>query len=270
MNNKGKIFTKGLIRENPIFRLVLGMCSSLAVSSSMISSLGMGVSVIFVLVLSNIVISSLRKIIPDTVRIPAFITVIAGFVTIVQMLLKAYLFEINDMLGVYLPLIVVNCIILGRAEAFASKNSVLDSALDGLGMGAGYTLAMLSIAFIRELLGHGSLFGFQIIPEEYTILLFSLPTGGFLVVGFLMAVWNKLAVRSGKPKAELNCATCPAAGLCGEGLVRSQKVLKDAKLTASSSASASASTSTSASAKVTQTAQANNAKNEAAASSEGL
>lgn len=228
MTNKGKIFTKGLIKENPIFRLVLGMCSSLAVSSSLISALGMGVSVIFVLVLSNIVISMLRKVIPDTVRIPAFITVIAGFVTIVQLLLRAYLQEIDQMLGVYLPLIVVNCIILGRAEAFASKNKVIDSALDGLGMGAGYTVAMLSIGFIRELLGFGSLFGLQIIPEEYTIALFTSPSGGFLVVGFLMAIWNRMATKKGKPKAELNCAACPVAGLCGEGLVRSQKLKKEA------------------------------------------
>ncbi|HHT24171.1 MAG TPA: electron transport complex subunit E [Clostridiaceae bacterium] len=223
MNKPKEVFFQGFIKENPIFRLVLGMCSSLAVSSTMIASLGMGISVIFVLVLSNIVISSLRKIIPDMVRIPAFITVIAGFVTIVQLLLKAYLLEINDMLGVYLPLIVVNCIILGRAEAFAAKNSVGYAALDGLGMGIGYTIALLSIAFIRELFGFGSLFGMQIIPEEYTILIFTLPTGGFLVLGFLMAVWNKLAALQGKPKAELNCHSCPVAGLCGEGFIRLQK-----------------------------------------------
>ncbi|HHU53423.1 MAG TPA: electron transport complex subunit E [Clostridiaceae bacterium] len=223
MNKSKEVFFQGFIKENPIFRLVLGMCSSLAVSSTMIASLGMGVSVIFVLVLSNIVISSLRKVIPDMVRIPAFITVIAGFVTIVQLLLKAYLLEINNMLGVYLPLIVVNCIILGRAEAFAAKNSVGYAALDGLGMGIGYTIALLSIAFIRELFGFGSLFGFRIIPEEYTILILTLPAGGFLVLGFLMAVWNKLAALQGKPKAELHCQTCPVAGLCGEGLIRLQK-----------------------------------------------
>ncbi|MGB4609540.1 MAG: Rnf-Nqr domain containing protein, partial [Saccharofermentanales bacterium] len=148
------------------------------------------------------------------------ITVIAGFVTIVQLLLKAYLLEINYMLGVYLPLIVVNCIILGRAEAFAAKNSIGYAALDGLGMGLGYTVALLSIAFIRELFGFGSLFGFQIIPEEYTILIFTLPTGGFLVLGLLMAVWNKLAALKGKPKAELNCHTCPVAGFCGQDLIR--------------------------------------------------
>lgn len=220
MNKSKEVFFQGFIKENPIFRLVLGMCSSLAVSSTLIASLGMGMSVIFVLVLSNIVISSLRKIIPDMVRIPAFITVIAGFVTIVQLLLKAYLLEINDMLGVYLPLIVVNCIILGRAEAFAAKNSIGYAALDGLGMGLGYTIALLSIAFIRELFGFGSLFGFQIIPEEYTILIFTLPTGGFLVLGLLMAVWNKLAALKGKPKAELNCQTCPVAGFCGQDLIR--------------------------------------------------
>ncbi len=220
MNKAKEVFTAGFIKENPIFRLVLGMCSSLAVSSTLVSSLGMGISVIFVLVLSNIVISLLRKVIPNSIRIPAYITIIAGFVTIVQLLLKAYFFELNTMLGVYLPLIVVNCIILGRAEAFASKNSVGYSALDGLGIGLGYTLALLSIAFIRELFGYGSLFGFAIIPEEFTIQIFTLPAGGFIVVGFLMAVWNHLAVKKGGSKAELDCGTCPI-GNCGQELVQS-------------------------------------------------
>lgn len=225
INNKPKaseVFLKGFIKENPIFRLLLGMCASLAVSSTMVGGLGMGISVIFVLVLSNTVISLLRNIIPTTVRIPAFITIIAGFVTIVQLLLKAYAYEIYDVLGVYLPLIVVNCIILGRAEAFASKNSVKYSILDGLGMGLGFTIGLLSISFVRELIGAGTLFGIQIIPQDYTILLFTLPSGGFLVLGFFIAVWNKLATRRGKPKAELNCGGCPMSGVCNEAHVRLQ------------------------------------------------
>ncbi len=226
MNKAKQVFTAGLIKENPIFRLVLGMCSSLAVSSTLITSFGMGISVIFVLVMSNIVISILRKVIPPSVRIPAYITIIAGFVTIVQLILKAYFFELNTMLGVYLPLIVVNCIILGRAEAFASKNSVGYAALDGLSMGLGYTLALMSIALIREFFGYGSVFGFAILPKEYTIQIFTLPTGGFIVVGFLMAVWNLLAMKKGKPKAELNCQSCPAAGYCGQDLVRSEHFVK--------------------------------------------
>lgn len=226
MNKAKQVLTDGLIKENPIFRLVLGMCSSLAVSSTLIASFGMGVSVIFVLLMSNIVISALRKVIPPSVRIPAYITIIAGFVTIVQLILKAYFFELNTMLGVYLPLIVVNCIILGRAEAFASKNSIAYAALDGLGMGLGYLLALLSIALIREFFGYGSLFGFAILPQQYTIQIFTLPTGGFIVVGFLMAVWNRLAKKKGKPKAELNCQSCPAASYCGQDLVRLEQPAK--------------------------------------------
>lgn len=222
-----EVFSRGLIKENPIFRLVLGMCSSLAVSSTLISALGMSVAVIIVLVMSNVVISMLRNFIPNTVRIPAYITVIAGFVTIVQFLLQALAPDINDMLGIYLPLIVVNCIILGRAEAFAGKNTVAMSAVDGLGMGVGYLLALTSIAFIREFIGAGSLFGMQIIPQEYVISLFGMPTGGFLVVGILMAVWNKIAVMRGKPKAGEDCSGCPSAGICGSRFVRSQKETQD-------------------------------------------
>lgn len=227
--NYRQVFTKGLINENPIFRLVLGLCSSLAVSSSLIGALGMGVSVIFVLLLSNIVISLLRNFIPNTVRIPAYITVIAGFVSIVQMLLQAFANPIYELLGIYLPLIVVNCIILGRAEAFASKNTVGMAALDGLGMGVGYTIALISIAFVRELLGAGTLFGFTIIPEAYTIKLFTMPTGGFLVVGFFMAVWNHLAEKKGKPRAGEDCNGCPMAGHCVSEFVRSQKEVEEDK-----------------------------------------
>lgn len=210
-----EVMGRGLIRENPIFRLVLGMCSSLAVSTSMIGAFGMSVSVIVVLICSNIVISLLRNFIPNTVRIPAYITVIAGFVTIVQMVIKALAPDIDKMLGIYLPLIVVNCIILGRAEAFANKNGVFLSALDGLSMGLGYTLAMMSISFIRELLGAGTLFGIQIIPASIPpIMLFALPAGGFLVLGILMAVCNRIAEHYGQPKAELGCESCAAFGRC--------------------------------------------------------
>lgn len=210
-----EVFTRGLIRENPIFRLVLGMCSSLAVSTTLIGAMGMSASVIVVLICSNVVISLLRNFIPNTVRIPAYITVIAGFVTIVQMVIKAFAPDINNLLGIYLPLIVVNCIILGRAEAFANKNGVLISALDGLSMGLGYTLAMFSIAFIRELLGAGTLFGIQIIPKTVPpIMIFALPAGGFLVLGILMAVCNRIAEHFGQPKAELGCAGCAAFGRC--------------------------------------------------------
>lgn len=210
-----EVFTRGLIRENPIFRLVLGMCSSLAVSTSLISALGMSVSVIIVLICSNVVISLLRNFIPNTVRIPAYITVIAGFVSIVQMVIKAFRPDIDEMLGIYLPLIVVNCIILGRAEAFANKNGVLLSALDGLSMGLGYTIAMFSIAFIRELLGSGTLFGVQVIPASIPpIMIFALPAGGFLVLGILMAVCNRIAEHFGQPKAELGCENCAAFARC--------------------------------------------------------
>jgi len=211
------VFRRGLIRENPVFRLVLGMCSSLAVSSTLIGSLSMGIAVLIVLVMSNIIISLLRNVISDSIRIPAYITVIAGFVSVVEMLLQAFSTEIYDLLGIYLPLIVVNCIILGRAEGFANKNPVGMAALDGLGMGFGYIIAMVSIAFIRELLGFGSLFGIPIIPEEYHILLFSMPAGGFIVVGIMMAVSNKIAEKLGKPKAGLKedaCGGCPVAAHC--------------------------------------------------------
>ncbi|MBQ2812457.1 MAG: electron transport complex subunit E, partial [Clostridia bacterium] len=199
-----KEFTKGLIAENPVLRLVLGTCPTLAVSTSVSGALGMGLAASIVLVCSNIVISALRKIIPGKVRIPAYIVIIASFVTIVQMLVKAFAPEIDESLGVYLPLIVVNCIILGRAEAFAGKNGVIASAVDGLGMGVGFTGALLAMALIRELIGTGAISGTQIFPAEYAMIIFILPPGGFFVFGMLMAVANKLAESKGKPKAELH------------------------------------------------------------------
>lgn len=211
-----KEFSKGLIIENPVLRLVLGTCPTLAVSTSVESALGMGLAASVVLVCSNIVISAMRKVIPSKVRIPAYIVIIAGFVTLVQMLVKAFLPQIDEMLGVYLPLIVVNCIILGRAEAFASKNTVLYSAVDGLGMGVGFTAALLLMGGIRELLGAGSIAGFTVLPEAVPpMTIFVLAPGGFFVFGILIALANKVAERNGKPKAELKgCSACPMASTC--------------------------------------------------------
>ncbi len=209
-------FSKGLIKENPVLRLVLGTCPTLAVSTSVESAIGMGLAASVVLVCSNIVISAMRKVIPSKVRIPAYIVIIAGFVTLVQMLVKAFLPQIDEMLGVYLPLIVVNCIILGRAEAFASKNTVLYSAVDGLGMGVGFTAALLLMGGIRELLGAGSIAGFTVLPEAVPpMTIFVLAPGGFFVFGILIALANKVAERNGKPKAELKgCSACPMASTC--------------------------------------------------------
>ena len=224
-------FSKGLLKENPVLRLVLGTCPTLATTTSLESAIGMGLSAAIVLVCSNIVISALRKVIPSKVRIPCYIVVIAGFVTIVQMLVKAYLPALNDMLGVYLPLIVVNCIILGRAEAFACKNSVAASAVDGLGMGVGFTAALLLMGAVRELLGTGAIAGLQIIPASVSpMLIFILPPGGFFVFGLLMACANKLADKKGLSKAELKgCEACPMAASCSlRGEVENKKDGKEA------------------------------------------
>lgn len=217
MNNYTSTLTKGLVKENPVLRLVLGTCPTLAVTTAAMNGVGMGLAATFVLVCSNIVISLLRKLIPDTVRLPAYIVVIAGFTTLVQMLMKAYLPAINDALGIYLPLIVVNCIILGRAEAFASKNSVGLSALDGLGMGAGFTAALTLMGGIRELLGNGTLFGWPDGGLFPPITIFILPAGGFFVFGMLIWLTNKLSAKFDKgfvPKASFGCAACPHANEC--------------------------------------------------------
>lgn len=225
--NIGKEFSKGIISDNPVFRLVLGTCPSLAVSTSLENALGMGIAASFVLICSNIVISALRKIIPDKVRIPAFIVVIATFVSIVQMMVQAFAPALNEALGIYLPLIVVNCILLGRAEAYASKNSVLLSAIDGLGMGVGFTIAISLMAIVREILGAGTLTlkllgkGVLLDLNPYIakiglepILIFILAPGGFFVFGILMAIFNKIAESKGKKKAELGCAGCPMNETC--------------------------------------------------------
>ncbi len=196
------IFINGIVNENPIFRLVLGTCPTIAVTTSMMNAIGMGGVATFVLICSNMIIALLKDFIPDKVRIPSFIVIIAMFVTIVQLFLKGFLPELNESLGLFIPLIVVNCIILGRAEAFASKHSVRASLFDGLGMGIGFTLALLMISFVRELLGNGSLFGYQVLPDGYEpALMFILAPGGFLVFGLLMALVNKVMLGGGKKKA---------------------------------------------------------------------
>ncbi len=218
MKNKLGIALKGLIAENPVLVLVLGTCPTLAVSTSIISALSMGLAATVVLVCSNIVISLLRKIIPDTVRIPCYIVVIAAFVTAVQMLLQAYLPAVYDMLGVYLALIVVNCIILGRAEMYARKNTVLDSALDGLGMGVGFLLALIAMATIREVLGAGAFAGFEIsFLKNYKIPILAQAPGGFLVYGILIAIVNAIGPKKGAGKRKnFSCECCPSASVCGK------------------------------------------------------
>ena len=216
--NKLTILLRGLIAENPVLVLVLGTCPTLAVSASIISALSMGLAATVVLVCSNVAISALRKVIPETVRIPCYIVVIAGFVTMVQLIMHAYLPDLYDMLGVYLALIVVNCIILGRAEMFARKNNIVDSALDGLGMGIGFLLALLAMATIREVFGAGSFAGLAIpFLKDYTIPILIQAPGGFLVFGILIAVVNAIGPKKGSEKRKsFSCEGCPSAALCGK------------------------------------------------------
>ncbi|QZT36793.1 electron transport complex subunit E [Halosquirtibacter xylanolyticus] len=190
--SKLKIVTKGFLQENPVFVLLLGMCPTLGVTSSAINGLGMGLATTFVLMLSNIAISLIARFIPDKVRIPSFIVVIATFVTVLQMVMQAYLPALYKSLGLFIPLIVVNCIVLGRAEAFASKNGPFESMLDGVGMGLGFSFALTLLGGIRELLGSGKLFGFPIFNENYGSLVFILAPGAFLVLGYLIAIINKI------------------------------------------------------------------------------
>ncbi len=209
-----KEFSKGILKENPVFRLCLGTCPTLAISTTLSGSIGMGLAATLVLICSNTVISLLRKVIPDKIRIPAYITVIAGFVTIVQMLVQAFLPALNSTLGIYLPLIVVNCIILGRAEAFAGKNPVLLSALDGLGMGIGFTVSISLMGFIRELLGSGTVFGHTV--GNPPMLVFVMAPGGFFVFGMMVALVNAISKKQGKkPIEHIGCENCPAKGCCG-------------------------------------------------------
>ena len=196
MSNNLKTFTKGLVKENPILVLLLGCCPTLATTTSAINGMSMGLATTFVLIMSNLVISLLKNFIPDKVRIPCFIVVIASFVTIVQLVMQAYVPDIYETLGLFIPLIVVNCIVLGRAEAFASKNPVWPSILDGAGMGLGFTFALTILGCIRELLGSGCIFGARLLPETANILVFILPPGAFICLGFVIAIVNQFKKES--------------------------------------------------------------------------
>jgi electron transport complex protein RnfE len=190
-------FLKGIIKENPIFVMLLGMCPTLGVTSSAFNGLGMGIATAFVLLMSNVVVSLVKTQIPAKVRIPAFIIIIASFVTIVEMVLEAFIPFLYEQLGIFIPLIVVNCLILGRAEAYASKNNVLSSVIDALGMGIGFTLALTALGSVREMLGSGSLFGFTFVPEDAnTFILFILPPGAFIALAYLTVVFNKLTTKT--------------------------------------------------------------------------
>ena len=212
----------GIVKENPIFVMMIGMCPTLAVTTSVINGIGMGLSTTVVLILSNTLISLLRKFIPDGVRMPAYIGIVASFVTIVQFLLQAYVPSLYDSLGLYIPLIVVNCIILGRAEAYAGKNKVIPSMFDGIGMGIGFTIALIAISAVRELIGAGTLLGFQIMPEAYSpVNIFVMAPGAFLVLGLLTALLNKINMK--KPeKKQFDCSSGCAG--CGNSSCASKKL----------------------------------------------
>lgn len=202
-NRLMKVFTNGLVNENPTFRLLLGMCPTLAITKAASSGLGMGLATTFVLVFSNLVVSLLRNIIPEKVRIPSFVVVIATFVTIIDLLIKAFLPALSSTLGIYIPLIVVNCIIFARAESFASKNPVLPSIADGLGMGLGFTLALVMLSSVREIIGTGCWFGMQIMPEGYQpMAIATSPSGGFIFLGLLLLAVNAFMQYTERRKAE--------------------------------------------------------------------
>ena len=196
MNKNLSVLINGVIRENPIMVLLLGMCPTLATTSSAINGMSMGLATMFVLICSNAAISLLKNLIPDMVRIPAYIVVIASFVTIIEMIMNAYVPALVDSLGIFLPLIVVNCIVLGRAESFASRNSVVSSIFDGAGMGLGFTLSLTVLGALRELMGTGKIFSLDIYPEQFGSLIFVLAPGAFIVLGYLIAVFNKLQNRA--------------------------------------------------------------------------
>lgn len=219
-NNISERLTNGLLKENPTFVLMLGMCPTLAVTTSAVNGLGMGLTTMVVLALSNMFISLLRKVIPDKVRIPAFIVIIASFVTVVELLLKAFIPFLYDALGLYIPLIVVNCIILGRAEAYASKNDVVSSLFDGIGMGLGFTCALTIIGAIRELIGAGEVFGFALMPESYVpCSIFVLAPGAFFVLAVLTAIQNKVKIageKKGKDMSKIQSGCNSDCMNCGE------------------------------------------------------
>ncbi|MBQ1186572.1 MAG: electron transport complex subunit E [Clostridia bacterium] len=216
MNNTQTLL-KGIIKENPVLVLLLGTCPTLAVTSDVKSAVGMAAAAAIVLILSNLAISLLRNIIPDKVRIPCYIVVIAGFVTVVEMLMHAFFPEIYSALGIFLSLIVVNCIILGRAEMFASKNGVVASIMDGIGMAIGFAIALVAMATIREVFGAGAFFGIEIpFLKDYTIPILTSAPGGFFVFGLLIAIVNKFLSKKRKPKAEFGCEGCPSANSCNK------------------------------------------------------
>ena len=232
-DNNLSVFTKGILKENPVFVLILGTCPTIATTTNVVGAFGMGISALLVLLCSNILISLLRKVIPDNVRIPCYIVIIAGFVTIVQMLVHAFFPELYEMLGVYLALITVNCIILGRAEMFARKNPVLDSVFDGLGMGIGFLLALILMATLREVFGAGSLAGFAIpFMEHFKIPILTQAPGGYLVFGILIAIMNKItAKRGGVKKKSFSCEACPTAHLChGKSCMNSEEKEEEANV----------------------------------------
>ena len=223
MNSAGERLYNGIIKENPTFVMMLGMCPTLAVTTSAINGLGMGLTTMVILAMSNLIISMLRKVIPDDVRVPAFIVIVASFVTIVQFLLQAYIPTLNESLGLYIPLIVVNCIILGRAEAYASKNPMIPSLFDGIGMGLGFTVGLTSIGLVRELIGAGKIFGVAVLPASYEpVSIFVMAPGAFFVLAFLTGVQNKVKLnlaKKGKDVSKIqsgcnaDCASCGAK--CG-------------------------------------------------------
>ena len=236
MNKCTERIFNGLVKENPTFVLMLGMCPTLAVTTSATNGIGMGLSTTVVLVLSNMMISALRKIIPDSVRIPAFIVVVASFVTIVQFLLQGFVPSLYDSLGLYIPLIVVNCIILGRAESYASKNPIIPSLFDGLGMGLGFTFGLTCIGIVRELIGSGMIFGHQVLPDSYVpVTIFILAPGAFFVLACLVALQNKIKnnlARKGKKVPEAagcgaGCAACGNRAACGGHMLTSETDKKD-------------------------------------------
>lgn len=223
-NNNLAIVTKGILKENPVFVLVLGTCPTLAVTNNVFGAFGMGIAAMIVLICSNMLISALRKVIPDSVRIPSYIVIIAGFVTIVQMLVQAFLPDLDKLLGVYLPLIVVNCVILGRAEMFAGKNTVGKSALDGIGMGLGFTLALVSMAIVREVLGAASFAGIAIpFLEPYKISFLVKAPGGLLVYGVLIALVYIITNGKAPKKRSFSCEGCPSRATCNPAACGGEK-----------------------------------------------
>ena len=221
----------GIIKENPTLVLLLGMCPTLAVTTSAINGLGMGLSTAIVLILSNLIISALRKVIPNGVRMPAFIVIVASLVTVIQLLMQAYVYDLYKALGVYIPLIVVNCIILGRAEAYASKNRVIPSIFDGIGMGLGFTASLTVIGALREVLGGGAIFDNEFIPEDYRMIIIILAPGAFFVLAMLVALRNKLMSPEKKKKAEQAACEmgCEGCNLCKENGLDDASIKEKAK-----------------------------------------